>query len=312
MNYFPVGQKLPCIYEGEPKLVKGFNIFYVTEDRYAFSSNITCVFLNNKVHVFNVSTSNNQAHKIYEGKECRMMNKTPYGLSCAFVFHDKLYIAGNKYSNTSGIWKYNESDDTWTQITTVSCYDIGIGVAITRDEVHFFGGRPNSDTSSYTLHYKFDGTTITQLNYLPYSGSDCKALTDSVGTIHIFGLYESSGRGYKEHYIYTSDGVFTKTDSPILYDINYLTFAWANGAIHAIGNSGINDLEAWKDNHYIWTLDNQQWTKVEDIPFIDAHYATATSHSDIIDVISSAGHCKKILGQWYNQSPSPYVIPIFN
>lgn len=320
MNYFPVDRKLPCIYEGEPKSVKGFNIFHVTEDRYTDSSYfatvpvLATVFLNDKIHVFQVSSNYHQSHEIYDKTECRLMNDSPLGLSCAFVFHNELYIAGRASGNYSAIWKYNESDDTWTMVITFPCYVIGSGVAISHDQVYFFGGKHTSDPNYYKSNYRWDGTTVTQLNDLPYSATSgvglyCEAVTDSVGAIHIFGVDDGTGGNFKQHYIYTSDGSFTKTDSPVLYTMSTMAFTWADGAIHAFGNSGA---DKYKNNHYVWTLDNQQWVKAEDVPYISVNNVSATSHDDIIEVVTKGGHCKKILGQWYNQSPSPYVIPIFN
>ena len=99
---------------------------------------------------------------------------------------------------------------------------------VLNNEIHILG----SGDSGYTNHYKYDGSTWTEVSTLPYNFYDGSAVVHN-NEIHILGSGDSSG--YTNHYKY--DGSTWTNVSTLPYNFCYGSAVVYKDKIHILGGN---------------------------------------------------------------------------
>ena len=119
------------------------------------------------------------------------------------VYNDEIHILGSyfyaDYPHT-GTKHYKYNGSTWTEVSTLPYYSYGTDssfAVVYKDEIHILGNsgiNRQSDANNSTKHYKYNGSTWTEVDTLPRlinGGSSLVYKND----IYMLGGYESYSRG---------------------------------------------------------------------------------------------------------------------
>lgn len=297
MNYFPVGEKVKVNVKVDEENIKarGIGISYILSE---ISHCTDVVFFNNKIHTLGDSISgsdNNIMHYVYDGARRIKMQNCPSSVACAFILGDYLYM----HSESGYIYKYNETNDTWTQVQRASndYYSRDRGNAVINNEAHFFGEWFSNESIG---HYKFDSNTVTKLKPVPieiYYGI-AEAFD---GIIHLFC---ANSNGNLRYYLYHLDtDTYENLSSSVISsssDLRLSTFVIADNMLHLYVNG----------RHYTWNSSSKTWEVAEtDIKEnVGMQYPRAVVHNGIVDIFTTKAHYKQILGKWYNSTATNTLI----
>ena len=163
-------------------------------------SSSEAVVYNNAIHIFNYLS-----HYKFNGSSWTKLSNLPVSFSGAkaVVYNNELHIlggAGNlNYYNSH--YKYDGS--SWTKLSDLP-YPFYNGYAVLHDnEIHILGSSKDYDSSTNPItypygknHYKYDGSSWTELSDLPYDMDRAYAVSYK-NEIHVFGGYNHP----TEHYI---------------------------------------------------------------------------------------------------------------
>ena len=139
--------------------------------------------------------------------------------------------------------------------TSVLPYKFSNGSAVVyNNEIHILGGNSYSDS---TKHYKYDGTSWTEVSTLPYNFCWGGAVVYN-NEIHILGGNSDSDN--TKHYKY--DGISWTEVSTLPYEFSNGSVVIYNNEIHILGGS-YDDI--YRYNHYKY--DGTSWTEVGKLPY---------------------------------------------
>ena len=166
---------------------------------------------------------------------------------------------------------------------------------VLNDEIHILGSY--SGSSDYKKHYKYDGSTWTNVSTLPYDFYYGSAVVLN-NEIHILGSYDSSY--YTKHYKY--DGSTWTNVSTLPYSFYYGSAVVYNNEIHILGSDN-----SYRTSHYKY--DGSTWTSVSTLPY-GFYNGSAVVYNNEIHILGSGNyftkHYKYDGSTWTNVSTLPY------
>ena len=216
---------------------------------------------------------------------------------------EKVTIDGEKvmdkmelYSNMPKGIQLSEAPYTFVGIDTQ--------VVIYNDEIHILGGRT---AAQYRYHYKWDGTTWTQLSDLPYNFSRGVAVVYH-DEIHIFGSVINENK--RKHYKWDGTTWTQLSDFPSEYGVARASAVVYNNEIHILSGYAIysNNSSDTSSSHYKW--DGTTWTQLSDLPWSIGD-CSAVVYDGCINVYGNSAHSYKWDGTtWTQLSDIPYNVYI--
>lgn len=160
------------------------------------------VTLNEEIHAFFCDESEQHLFKHYRwnGSEFVYIGEMPYGyISKALVCNDEIHIFGNHGSGGQKHYKWNETDNSWSSVSTLPWYSYLTNsvYVVYRNEIHALGGYAYDYTQEEKckFHYKWDGTQWVSVSTLPISTPSGGSACTCFDSIYLF-----TG---KKHYKFT-------------------------------------------------------------------------------------------------------------
>ena len=181
-------------------------------------------------------------------------------------------------------------------------YTFSRGSAVTlNNEIHILG----SDNSSYyTNHYKFNGSSWENVSTLPYSfyGGNAVVYNDE---IHILGsnYFKTGNYPYATHH-YKFNGSSWENVSTLPYDFHKGSAVVYNNEIHILGGDNSN----YRTSHY--KFNGSSWENVSTLPY-DFYMGSTVVYNDEIHILSGnnssyyTSHYKYAGNSWVNVSTLP-------
>ena len=165
--------------------------------------------------------------------------------------------------------------------TSVLPYKFSSGSAVVyNNEIHILGG---NDSSTYTKHYKYDGTSWTEVGTLHYEFRTGGAVVYN-NEIHILGSNYGDSTLTK-HYKY--DGTSWTEVSTLPYNFYAGSAVVYNNEIHILGGSN-NNYEMVDVSHGIYT--GNKWLYIENIlPYKFAN-CSAVVYNNEIHILGGSGN----------------------
>ena len=174
-------------------------------------------------------------------------------------------------------------------------------VVVYNNEIHILGQFGTG--SECTEHYKFDGSSWSEVSALPYSFDNGAAVVYN-NEIHILGSY-TSNCGTKH---YKFDGSSWSEVSTLPYSFNSGAAVVYNNEIHILGgNSDANDTTA---KHY--KFDGSSWSEVSTLPKRIGNGAAVVYNNEIhylkggYNFENGRAHYKFDGSKWISVSTLPY------
>ena len=193
-------------------------------------------------------------------------------------------------------------DGTLTSLSSASTlpYNFYSGSAVVyNNEIHILG---SADDSSYTKHYKWDGTIWTEVSTLPYNFCSGSAVVYN-NEIHILGSGDSSST-YTNHYKW--DGTSWTEVSTLPYIFVGGSAVVYNNEIHILGSADNSSYT----KHYKWN--GTSWTEVSTLPY-EFYFGSAVVYNNEIHILGSGDsssytkHYKWNGTSWSSVSTLPYA-----
>ena len=191
----------------------------------------------------------------------------PYALhnGCAICYNNKIHIFGGD----GGKENHYSLSGVWSKASTLPLYGFTHGsIVVYGGCIHIVGSEIGG---SYRMHYKWDGTSWTQVSTLPYDFCNGSAVVCN-NEIHILGGRNSSYR--TNHYKW--DGSSWTKVSTLPYNFYNESAVVYNNEIHILGGNGKNTA------HYKW--DGTSWTEVSTLPY-DFHLGSAVVLNNAIHIL---------------------------
>lgn len=157
------------------------------------------------------------------------------------VYNGEIYIM-NCYSERGGRYRLDKTTNEWVSISG-PCSGYGGFAIVYNGEIHhlLYFAPYYSDQSSHYYHCKYDGTTWTLLEDVPFSTISCK------GAVYNDELYAFTGTNIFKY----NGATWTKVGSTPDGYSNYKVVVY-NDEIHLLGNES-NKLNHYKYDGIIWT-----------------------------------------------------------
>ena len=206
--------------------------------------------------------------------------------------HRSVAVGNKTYANASG-------PGEWISASTLPYEFYYSSAVVLNGEIHILGTF-NSSYAKY--HYKWDGSSLTQVSTLPYEFYYGSAVVLN-GEIHILGGGNSSITR-KNHYKW--DGSSWSKVSTLPYAFCGGSAVVLNGEMHILGSS-LSDAE--KKYHYKW--DGSSWRKVSTLPYAFNYSSAAVLNGEIhiLGAYAAAygkNHYKWDGSSWTQVSTLPY------
>ena len=208
----------------------------------------------------------------------------PYGYSVPLVvFDNKIYHLNVGNTDPTEINIYDINTGLWTRISgNIGGYpktgSISYSAAVVyKNEIHMLGGIYRGNGTSYSkYHYKYDGTSWSNVSTLPYSFyNGCAVVYND--EIHILGSKDSSHT--RDHYKY--DGTSWSKVSTLPYDFYNGCAVVYHNEIHILG--GYYAPEA----RYHYKFDGTNWESVTTLPYVFCD-GGAVVYNDEIHILNSS------------------------
>ena len=191
----------------------------------------------------------------------------------------------------------NESYSLNESVSTLPYNFYGGCAVVYNNEIHILGG---SDSSNYTKHYKWNGSSWVTVSTLPYPFyRGCAVVYNN--EIHILGTDSSNSSSLKFHYKWNGSSWVTVSTLP--YDFANGCAVVYNNEIHILGsNNG-------STKHYKWN--GSSWTSVSTLPYNFAN-GCAVVYNNEIHIMGTdhssddTKHYKYNGSSWTNVSTLPY------
>ena len=252
--------------------------------------------LNEKLDVDVINDEESSTTSVYSSNKIEnLISNIGGGSGTSIILENNNEVKLKSFSGISNStnYKYEECENL--------PYDFYQGCAVVyNNEIHILG----SYTSSYRkYHYKFDGTTWTQLEDLPYNFyQGCAVVYND--EIHILGSYSSSY--YKYHYKF--DGTTWTQLEDLPYDFYQGCAIVYDNEIHIMGSYASSSYYKY---HY--KFNGTTWTQLEDLPY-DFYGGHAVVYNDEIHTLGSYStsyrnyHYKfdKLTSTWTQLEDLPY------
>jgi N-acetylneuraminic acid mutarotase len=192
-------------------------------------------------------------------------------------------------------------DGSWKSVSTLPYNFANGGVVICNNEIHILG-TSYSNTTYYTSHYKFNGTSWESVSTLPHYFYDGSAVVLN-NEIHILGSRGDSSY-YKYHYKY--NGTTWESISTLPYNFYYGSAIIHNNEIHILG--GYYNSNSQK---YHYKYNGTSWKSVSTLPY-NFYQGSSVVYNNEIHIIGSANtsystrHYKYNGTSWVSVSTLPY------
>ena len=161
-------------------------------------------------------------------------------------------------------------------------------------EIHILG---TNDSSNYTKHYKWNGSSWTFVSTLPYDFYYGSAVVLN-GEIHILG---GNTYPYTQHYKWNGSSWISVSTLP--YNFYNGAAVVLNGEIHILGSGSNNNLT----RHYKWN--GSRWTSVSTLPY-NFYQGSAVVLNNEIHILGGVGgytsHYKWDGSSWTSVNTLPY------
>lgn len=231
------------------------------------STDGAAVVYNGEINILSRYTN----HYKWNGSTWTKVSTLPFNIEYArgvVVYNNEIHILGkygeiaNGDTNYKGRAKWNGS--SWSGVAGAPMHCQICATVVYNNELHMMGGGSyiynNAWYENYNAHYKWNGTSYTKVETLPYNidGWGSKKALVYKGEIHNF-----SG---KTHYKW--DGVSWTSIDTVPTDA--FTSIVYNGEIHIIG---------FGKQHYKW--DESTWTNVSTVP-VNGKYTIAVTKDNYI------------------------------
>ena len=213
--------------------------------------------------------------KLYDGS-------FPYGYPSGYrvplvVFDNKIYQLNAYNTDPTVINIYDINTGSWTQtFSNIGGYPRGGSISysaavVYKNEIHMLGGvYRGTDTSYSKYHYKYDGTSWSNVSTLPYIFSGGCAIVYH-NEIHILGSRDGS---YSTcHYKY--DGKSWSKVSTLPYGFYFGSAVVYNDEIHILGTMN----SSHSKDHYKY--DGTSWSKVSTLPYNFCDGSAVVYHNEI-------------------------------
>ena len=213
--------------------------------------------------------------KLYDGS-------FPYGYPSGYrvplvVFDNKIYQLNAYNTDPTVINIYDINTGSWTQtFSNIGGYPRGGSISysaavVYKNEIHILGGvYRGTDTSYSKYHYKYDGTSWSNVSTLPYIFSGGCAIVYR-NEIHILGSRDGS---YSTcHYKY--DGKSWSKVSTLPYGFYFGSAVVYNDEIHILGTMN----SSHSKDHYKY--DGTSWSKVSTLPYNFYDGSAVVYHNEI-------------------------------
>lgn len=218
--------------------------------------------------------------------------------------HLKLkYITGTLSSNSwTQVGPSYVPDTESRNISTLpyALEDAPVSLVVLNDEIHILG---SSISSARTSHYKWNGTSWSEVSTLPYGFIDGSAVIYN-GEIHILGGGIISGGSTvdinKSHYKW--NGTSWESVSTLPYDLFGSCAVVYNDEIHIFGTPGAPPLAYY---HYKW--DGTTWSNVSTTP-ISFSAGDAVVYNNELHIMKGTNHYKWDGTTWSNVSTIPISV----
>ena len=213
--------------------------------------------------------------KLYDGS-------FPYGYPSGYrvplvVFDNKIYQLNAYNTDPTLINIYDINTGSWTQtFCTIGGYPRGGSISysaavVYKNEIHILGGvYRGTDTSYSKYHYKYDGTSWSNVSTLPYIFSGGCAIVYH-NEIHILGSRDGSYS--TQHYKY--DGKSWSKVSTLPYGFYFGSAVVYNDEIHILGTAN----SSYSKYHYKY--DGTSWSKVSTLPYNFCDGSAVVYHNEI-------------------------------
>lgn len=190
----------------------------------------SAIVYNNEIHIL----KNTNHYKFNSStNEWESVSTLPFSFSRGgtVIYNDEIHILGGDNSTTSH-YKLNSSTNEWESVSTLPFPFYHGWAVVYNDEIHIMGGLGNAEGSDIgTSHYKWNGTTWTNVSTLPIPNSmGCFAVVYN-NEIHILGSWGSSYK--KKHYKW--NGTSWGNDIDLPYDYYWGGLVAYNDDIYVIG-----------------------------------------------------------------------------
>ena len=208
----------------------------------------------------------------------------PYGYNVPLVvFDNKIYHLNVGNTDPTEINIYDINTGLWTRISgNIGGYpktgSISYNAAVVyKNEIHMLGGIYRGNDTSYSKHhYKYNGTSWSNVSTLPYSfHNGCAVVYND--EIHILG--SQNGSYTKYHYKY--DGTSWSKVSTLPYDFYNGRAVVYHNEIHILG--GYYAPEA----RYHYKFDGTNWESVTTLPYVFCD-GGAVVYNDEIHILNSS------------------------
>ena len=246
------------------------------------------VVLNDEIHILGSDTSSTHHYKFNSStSEWIEVSTLPYDITgaCAVVYNNEIHLLGGSETNPDDMFStitldyhyaFNPSTETWTQMEALPCGFNGNAVVL-NNEIYIVGG---VDEEGYPArnHYKYDGSTWTELKYLP-----CDFLEGSVvvynNEVHILGGIHSALSHYKFD---SSTSTWIQLDD-LPYEFYDSSAVVYNNEIHLLG-SGYYSSPSYPYSKYHYKFDGSSWNEVKELPY-EFHQGSAVVYNDEIHLL---------------------------
>ena len=211
-------------------------------------------------------------------------NNTDTGLNATNVQDAVTEVNGNLRSSLNTTLKGKIINGTLTapslSVSTLPYKFIAGSAVVLNNEIHILG---SAYDSAETKHYKWDGTSWTEVSTLPYAFYQASAVVYN-NEIHILGSgFDSSDiTNYTKHYKW--DGTSWTSVSTLPYNFIGGSAVVYNNEIHILGG-GFDSSTYTK--HYKWS--GTSWTEVSTLPYA-FYQASSVVYNNEIHILGSAAN----------------------
>ena len=186
-------------------------------------------------------------------------------------------------------------------------YEFRNGSAVVyNDEIHILG---SYDSSYYTNHYKFNGTSWESVSTIPYNFSNGSAVVYN-DEIHILGSGYYNGTYPNGNYPYTKyhykfNGSSWESVSTLPYNFTDGSAVVLNGEIHILG-SGYYKSSSRPYAKYHYKYNGSSWVNVSTLPY-EFYYCSAVVLNDEIHILGGETNHYTFNGtSWRKTYDAPY------
>lgn len=201
------------------------------------------------------------------------------------------------------VWKKHEIASELQElnksVSTLPYSFFGGCAVVLNGEIHILG---SNESSCYTKHYKWNGTSWVSVSTLPYNFRFGSAVVLD-GEIHILGSADNAST-YKYHYKWNGSSWASVSTLPVY--LYYGSAVVLNGEIHILGCQE----QSLRKIHY--KFDGSSWTSVSTLPY-DFYKGSAVVLDGEIHILGSGAsgnytnHYRWDGSSWTNVSTLPYV-----